>query len=268
MSATTGKSWQVGTYVDSTPSDLGGIPFDVKVQRHATTTKEAGTSQRRLASIQTGGVYYTIDFKMKMRVLGTFINVNAMPTEEADLPSFNLYVSDGTTKKGYTTSYVNTCNLKAQQDGAIVASIQVVSLAAEAKDLTITLPTSATMTKASVTTFSFGGTIAKWIEFDFGVNNNVTVVSTGNGVAMTEIYAKQAEYSGSAKWVKTVDPIYGFSTTVTSTLAITLVDNQDSPATVVYTFASVRASVNEYYVQELDLTYEGATWDGDSLVIS
>ncbi|MFA5307661.1 MAG: phage tail tube protein [Candidatus Babeliales bacterium] len=269
MSSTTGKSWVLGTYVTTVFTDLGGKPFDVRIQRHSTTTKEAGTGQRKLASIDSSGVYYTIDFKLKITALATFINVNCFVTAEGTLPSFSLYTDDGTTKRGFTTCYVNTCSIDGGQTGALTASIQVIAIANEDKTLTGTLPTLAPMTKAAVTTLSIGGTtITKWTKWNFSVNNNVKVLATGNGVAMTEIWAQQAEYSGSFTFVKTASLTYGYAADVAKDLIFTLVNNAVAPVTTTYTFDDVRASSNEYYVSELDITYESVTWDGDELAIT
>ena len=269
MSSTTGKSWVLGTYVTTVFTDLGGIPFDVRIQRRSTTTKEAGTGSRKLASIDSSGVYYTIDFKLKVTALATFINVNCFVTAEGVLPSFSLYTDDGITKRGFTACYVNTCNIEGGQTGALTASIQVIAIANEDKTLTGTLPTIAPMTKAAVTTLSIGGTtITKWTKFSFNINNNVKVLATGNGVAMTEIWAQQAEYSGAFTFVKTASLTYGYATDVAKDLIITLVNNAGSPVTTTYTFDDVRSTSNEYYVSELDITYESVAWDCDELAIS
>lgn len=260
MDSTTGKNWIIGTYVGSTGANLGGIPFDVRVSRKATNTKEAGTGQRRLASIDTSGVHYVIDFKLKLTSLN-FINTNCMPTAEGDLPANNYFISDGIDKRGFKNGYVNTCRVEIKQTGAIVASIQVIALDTEAQDLTIPNPTGAPLTKSALTSLTIAGVpITKWTDVWFEVNNNVQVVSTGNGVAATEVYAKHVEYSGSATYVKTAALAYGFSTTVTGDFVVALGST--------YTFISARASTNDYYVQELDLTYEAVSWDCDKLVIT
>jgi len=269
MSSTTGKSWAIGTYVDSTPANLGGIPFDVKITKKATVTKESGTGQRKLASIDTSGIYWVIDFKLKVQVLATFINAKCMITAEGALPSFNLYTDDGTTKRGFTGCYVNTCQIDVGQTGAMTASIQVIALANEDKTLTITQATEAPMTKASVTAPVINGvTITAWQKISFGVNNNVEVVATGNGAAMTEIFAKQAEYSGSIQLVKKASMIFAYSTDVNGDLVLAFVDNQSSPITKTYTFDEVGMASNDYSVRELDVTIESVSWEGDELTIA
>lgn len=267
--STTGKQWVLGTYVDSTLTNFGGIPYGTKIARNATNTKEPGSGQRKLASIDTSGVYYVIDFKLKVTNLSTFIIGKCFVTAEGALPSFNLYGYDGITKKGFTGCLVNTCKLSVGQTGALTADIQVIALATEDKDLTTPLPTEAPMTKAAVTTLSVGGTsIVKWQKLSFSINNNVEVIATGNGVAMTEIYAQQAEYDGDLTFAKTAELTYGYSTDVTKDIIITLTDNQSSPSTKTFTFDDARANSNEYSVDELKLTYESITWDGDELAIT
>ncbi len=269
MSSTTGKSWVIGRYATSTFYPLGGIAFDVKVDRKSSTTKQPGTGQRKLASTTTSGIYYVIDFKLKVQILASFITSYCMITAEGALPSFGLYVDDGITKRGFTGCYVNTCNLEVDQAGALVASIQVIAIANEDKTLTGTSNTEAPMSKASVTAFTLGGNpLSKWTKIGFSINNNVEVLSTGNGVAMTEIFAKQAEYSGSIDFVKTAALAYGYTTTQVADLVITLVDNQSSPATVTFTFDDVRANSDGYMVQELGITREKIDWDGDEVAIS
>jgi hypothetical protein len=268
MSSTTGSSWKVGRYETTTPYDLGGIPFDVKVTKHASVTKEAGTGTRKLASIDSSGVYYTIDFKMKVQVLATFINVYCIPTAEGAITAASLYVTNGTTTRGFT-AYCNTCSIDINQTGAIVASIQMVAVANEDKTISITNAAQTPMTKAAVTTLSIGGTtITKWTKISFGVNNNVKVISTGNGVAATEIFAQQAEYSGNITFVQTAALVYGYATDVVKDIIITLTDNQSSPVAKTYTFDDARASSNEYNVAELDITYESISWDCDELAIT
>ncbi|MFA5307004.1 MAG: hypothetical protein WC365_06165 [Candidatus Babeliales bacterium] len=232
-------------------------------------TKEAGTGSRKQASIDSSGVYYTIDFKMKVQVLATFINVYCIPTAEGDITAASLYVTNGITSRGFT-SYCNTLSVEGNQTGAIIASIQMIAIANEDKTITITNATQTPMTKAAVTTLTLGGTpITKWTKWSFGVNNNVKVISTGNGVAATEIFAQQAEYSGNITFVQTASLAYGYSTDVAKDLIITLTDNQSpTPAAKTYTFDDVRATSNEYTVSELDITYESVAWDGDELAIT
>lgn len=268
MSRTTGQSWKVGRYDGATPYDLGGIPYDIKVTKHVSVTKEAGTGSRKLANIDSSGVYYTIDFKMKVQVLDTFINVYCIPTAEGAITPANLYVTNGITNRGFT-AYCNTVTIEGNQTGAIVASIQMVAVANEDKTVTITNASQTPMTKAAVTTLSLGGTsITKWTKWSFGVNNNVKVIATGNGVEATEIFAQQAEYSGSITFVQTAALAYGYSTDVAKDLIITLTDNQTVPVAKTYTFYDVRATSNEYYVSELDVTYESINWEGDELDIA
>ncbi|MFA5307669.1 MAG: hypothetical protein WC365_09530 [Candidatus Babeliales bacterium] len=270
MSSTSGISWFVGTYSGDVFSNLGGIPYDVHVTRKSTTTKEPGTGQRRLASIDTSGVHYVIDFKLKIITLADFISGKCFVTAEGTLPSLSLYVTDGITERGFTTAYVNTCSVDITHPGAIVANVQVIAIAGEDKAaVTGAADTGTVMTKSALTTLSLGGTtITKWIKVTFGVNNNVQVLSTGTGAVCTEIWAGHAEYSGSITLVKTAELSYGYSTVVTKDLIITLTDNQGSPVATTFTFDDVRASSNEHYVQELGLTYEGVTWEGDELAIT
>lgn len=264
MSSTTGKSWVLGC----AGADLGGIPFDIKVDRHTTVTKEPGTGQRKLASISSSHVYYSLDFKMKVQVLATFITPYCMPTAEGEITAVDMYVYDGITKRDFTM-YCNTCNLEVKQTGAIVASVQMLGIANDVGDETITFDTEVPMTKSAVTTFSVGGTsIAKWISLSFGVNNNVEVVSTGNGVAATEIFAKQAEYSGEIEFAKTAELTYGYSTDVAKDVVIVLTDNQSAPVATTFTFDDARSTSNSYNVAELGLTIERISWEGDELTIT
>jgi len=269
MSSTTGKSWALGRYSGATPYDLGGIPFDVKITKKATVTKEPGTGQRKLASIDTSGIHWIIDFKLKVQVLATFITSYCMITAEGALPSFSLYTYDGTTKRGFTGCYVNTCQIEVGQTGAMVATIQVIAIANEDKDLTITNATEVPMVKASVTAPVLNAaTLSKWTKITFSVNNYVEVLATGNGAAMTEIFAKQAEYSGSITFVKIAALTFGYSTDVNGDLVLVFTDNQTVPVATTFTFDEVSSSSNEYSVKELDITMENVNWEGDELTIA
>ena len=67
------------------------------------------------------------------------------------------------------------------------------------------------------------------------------VVATGNGVAATEIYAKEATYSGQVQFVKTAGFVFGFGTSVTnSTVVYTIVDNQSEPITKILLLTSAK----------------------------
>ncbi|MCW3994924.1 MAG: hypothetical protein NWE98_02090 [Candidatus Bathyarchaeota archaeon] len=264
---TTGKNWVLGTYSGSTGQNLGGKPFNVKIERHMlSTADEAGTAQRRLVNQAASGIYYIITFKLKLQNL-YFITTYCMPSEEGDLPSFNLYTDDGIEKRGFTNCLVDTCQISVEQGGkAVVASVKVLAISSESANISITPATAAPITKAGILTTLNNIQLTKWVNIDFGVNNNVQVVESGNGVECTEIFAQQAVYSGRLRWIKTGALAYGFSTTTKHILTITVIDNESTSKTL--TFSNAIGSPNSKDVEELGLTFEEVNWIADTMVIS
>lgn len=270
MSTKTGINLSVGRYDGTTPYALGMRVTSCKVKKLPLhNTDEAGTATRQVDQTSTG-FYYEIQLRGKVKRFTDYITTYCMITAEGNLPSHNIYVDDGIESRGFTGCYVDKCNISGRQNGVVMADITIKALADEVKDLTITEATEAPISKAGVSTISFGGAAkTKWTTWNFAVDNHVQVVATGNGVAATEIYAKEATYSGQVQFVKTAGFVFGFGTSVTnSTVVYTIVDNQSSPVTKTFTFASAKFESNEYGPEELDLNYETVTWRGYSLVIS
>lgn len=269
--STTGKSWVLGVYSGASCVHVGGKPFDVKVSKELLSVEgEPVTGQRKVGNLAASGIYYVIDFKMKLQDLTDFIIAYCMPSAEgngSDLSSFNLYVSDGTDSMGYTGCLVDTCTIDVGQGGkAAVATVRVLSIANESKSFTVTPSAHAPITKTGFS-IKVGGTAkAKWRTISFTVKNNVEVAESGNGVACTENFPKHAIYNGSADWIKTATIAYGYSTTVKATIEITILDNNS--VTKVFTFANAAGNSNNTAVQELNQTIENLEWTGDGLVIS
>jgi hypothetical protein len=270
MSSTTGRVWQIGTYEGTTPAGLGGkIVSCTGPEKHASNRFDPNTGSRK-ADLNTTGIYWTIGFRLKVQKLAPFINSKCFVTAEGVLPSFNLYTFDGITKTGWTDCLVDTCDLSIDQEGYLIADVVVVSRGSEVKDLTIPVDSESPMSKSAVTAFSIGGTaISKWVTLKFGVKNNVQQVASGNGAAITDIYAKYAEYNLDVQIIKTGAPQYAVdSTTKSKAVSVTLTDNQAEPVSVTYTWANMDVSSNSSSIEELNLTYERISAVSNGLVIS
>jgi hypothetical protein len=268
--STTGVTVKIGTYSGTTPASLGGkiVSSTGPEKLVLNNTMEPSTGTRQ-ADLTTTGVYWKIPFKMKIQKLTPFINTNCFITAEGTLPSFNLYYQDGLTKIGFTSCYVDTCKISKDRNGFLTSDIVVISLGNEVKDLTITPDTETPMSNSNVTTFSIGGTsIAAWDSFDFSVNNHVTVVSSGNGDAATDIYPAEATYEINAKTIKKAALAYGIDDTITKSVVFTLTDNQIAPVAKTYTFANANISSNSNTVESLGIVYENIRAVANGLVIS
>lgn len=180
-------------------------------------------------------------------------------------------MSDGLTKQGWTNCLVDTCDLSLDQEGYLVADVVVASLSCEGRDLTVPTDSALPMTKESVTTLSVGGNslAANWTALKFGIKNNVTQLSSGNSVAMSEQYARHAEYSLDLQVLKKAQMQYGAdSTTRTRSVIIGLRNNQATPATTTFTFTNMDLSSNSISVDNLNAVYERIAGASNSVVIS
>jgi hypothetical protein len=221
--------------------------------------------------LNTTGIYWTIGFRLKLQNLSSFITAHCFKTGETALSTFNLYVSDGLTKAGWTNCLVDSCDLSLDQEGYLVADVVVSSLDSESRDLTVPADTVLPMTKESVTTFSVGGNslVSNWTSLKFGIKNNVTQLSAGNSVSMSEQYARHAEYSLDVQILKKAQMQYGTdSTTKTNVVVIGLRNNQASPSTTTFTFANMELSSNSVSVDNLNVVYERIAGAANSVVIS
>jgi len=270
MSVTTGKNWKVARYVTTTPYNIGGIPSTPEFSKHTEQTEEQGTGQRRLVNLHTTNIYWEITWKMKLQRLASFVNAYCMITAEGDLPSCNLYMSDGVTERGWTGCLVDKCEVNIDQRGSITADITAFSNANEAKSLSVTYETEAPITKSGVSVLSVGGTaITKWTNIRFGVSNNVAREPTGSTDVVSEIFARHPVYTGQITLVKTAaTPHYAFDTTKEKTVIITIVDNQGAPVTTTFTFTNAAVNVDRVHVAELGLTYEVISFTAKQLTIS
>jgi hypothetical protein len=239
------------------------------VNKIGETTNEPSTATRQVDQSSTGFAWQ-IDIKMKVQVLADYITSYCMITAEGALNSHSLYVDNGNVKRGFTGCYVDKCKLSLDQTGSLIADITVLANGDEDKSLTVTEETEAPMTKAAVSAFTSGGSgVSKWVNFSFAVDNHVQKQSTGTSNMVSEIWPKEATYSGSFKAVCLGTPQYGFGvTTTTKTLVWALADNQSSPVTTTFTFTNAKCKSNKYGWTELDLVYEDLDWDCASLTIS
>jgi hypothetical protein len=266
--STTGKSWKIARYSGTTPYNIGGIPSAPKFVKHAANELEKGTGQRRLILLQATNIYWELSFRMKLQNLD-YIITYAMPSAEADLPLHNLWFTDGISSRGFTNVLIDKCDLEIKQTGSIIANITAFAITNESKTLTVTYDTDAPMTKSAVQTITVGGNaLTKWTDLSFGVANNATREATGTTDIITELYARDPNYNGRFKFVKLIEPMYGFDATLKQSIVLSLKDNRTSPITKVFTFANAALKQNPVEVQELDLTYETIDWVGDRLVIS
>ena len=267
----TGMDWSLGLYTGSSAQSLGGrIVSCTGPEKHASNHFDPHTGSRR-ADLHTTGIYWTIGFRLKLQTLSPFITAHCFKSNEAALSTFNLYVSDGITKQGWTNCLVDSCDLSLDQEGYLVADIVVSSLGSESRDLTVPADAVLPMTKESVTTFSVGGNslASNWTSLKFGIKNNVTQLSAGNSVSMSEQYARHAEYSLDVQILKKAQLQYGTdSTTKTRNVVIGLRNNQASPATTTFTFANMDLSSNSVSVDNLNAVYERIAGAANSVVIS
>jgi hypothetical protein len=267
MSSKTGKDWVIARYEGSDTYGLGGKIVNCKKIKHAENSLEAETGTRK-TSLSTSGIYWELNIKMKVQKLGDFINTYAFVTAEGTLPSFNLYVSDGIDKKGYSDCLVDKCQINIKQSGAITAEITVIAKNVETKDLTVTPSTETPMTKTAVTEHKIGGvSVQNWIDISFSVENHVQKISSGNGLTVSDVYAKEATYSLEETIIKKATLQFDYDTTTSKTVEISLTDNQATPVTKKYTF-QMDVSTNSSGVEELDITQEEISAVGNSLVIS
>ncbi len=268
MSITTGKDWKVARYSGASVYNIGGIPSRPSVTKHATTEQEAGTGQRRAVHLHATNIFYEIAFKMKLQTLADYITTYSMITAEGSLPSHYLYVYDGVTKIGFTNCFVDKCDIEVKQTGAATVDIAAYASTNETKDLTVTPATTRPITKSGFAVTIGGTSITKWTDLRLGIDNGVKKVPTGTSDVISEVFGTMPTYSGRITFLKTGAPQFAFDTTLKKTIVITIVDNQGAPVTVVLTFTNAAMKTDQYYVEELNETYEVVDWTCDQLTIS
>jgi hypothetical protein len=271
MSSTvTGVTQKIGTYEGTTPSSLGGkIVSSSGPEKRVLNQTESPSTGTRQVDLNTTGIYWAIPFRMKLQILSKFLIGKCFVSNEGELESFNLYYQDGATKKGFANALVDTCKISIDQQGFIVADVSPLALAPEAKDFTITPDTERVMTKAAVT-LTIGGTeVTGWESIDITVNNHVTVASSGNGDAATDLFAKEATYEISVKLFKKAALQFGEdSTTKQKTIVLTITDNQTVPVAVTFTWVNAELSSNNNSLEGLGIVYEDIKAKAKNLVIT
>ena len=166
---------------------------------------------------------------------------------------------------------MDSCDLSLDQERYLVADIVVSSLGSESRELTIPADSVLPMTKESITTLSVGGNSlsANWTSLKFGIKNNVTQLSSGNSVSMSEQIARHAEYSLDVQILKKAQMQYGTdSTTRTRSVVIALRNNQTNPAVTTFSFANMDLASNSISVDNLNAVYERIAGVSNSVVIS
>jgi hypothetical protein len=194
----------------------------------------------------------------------------AMVTAEGTLPAHGLYVTDGSVKRGFTDCLIDRCDIEVDQTGSATAELTAFSIANEAKDLTVTYDTEAPITKKGFTAVEIGLTsIAKFTSLRFGVVNNIARVPTGTTDVITELFARDPNYSGRLTFLKTASqPIFNWDATLKQNVLITIQDNQATPVSKTFTFTLAAMRSNPFDVEELNETYERIDWQGDKVTIA
>jgi len=265
--STTGKSWKIARYDGVTPYNIDGIPSAPIITKHVDQEQELGTGQRRMLNLDATNIYWTVNMRMKLLRLDQFIKPYAFVTAEGDLPSFNLYTTDGTTAQGHTGVYVDRCEINVGQRGSAIATLNMICNAYETKTLTVTPDALIPITKAGFTASVGGTSITKWTNIRFAVDNSVARVPTGTGAVVSEVYPRQPVYTGRIEFVKTGAPLFGYDAVVKRDVIIAVTDNQATPVTKTFTFTNAAVNEDAYQVENLDLTYEILTWTGDKLTL-
>ena len=265
--STTGKQWILGLYSGASPAPLGGQVVSAKIKKHAENKHESGTGTRT-TNLTTTNIYWTIDFKMKVKRLADFFTIYAMPTAEGTLTPFSLYAYDGTTKKGFTGCLVDKASLSLDTEGVLVADASIIASANEVKDLTITERTEAPMTKSALTALSIGASVlTEFSKLKFSVDNHVQKQASGTGDAISDVYAKEATYAISIDLIKKTASKFAYDGTKSAAIVITLANNQVAPVTTTFTFTGNLTS-NDYTVEELGITQENVSCAAAVLAIS
>ena len=268
--STTGKSWVLGRYSGSTPYALGGKLQSVpSISKHAENTFTAGTGTRK-ADLDSTNIYWSLDFRLKMQILTSYFNAYAMISEEGTLPSHSLYTYDGITKRGFTGCLVDKASLEINTTGPIIGSFNVLAATNEDKDLSITPDTEVPMTKTALTTLTVleASKLTKFTTVRMAVDNHVNRQASGTGHTIGDIFARHATYTVDIEIIKTSGLTYDYDTTRQGNIVVALQDNQGAPVTKTYAFANMAVRENHYRVEELGLTFEKISAEGNSLVIT
>ena len=246
---------------------MGIKPVNVSVRHVSSTTNTPQTQTRTVDQVNTDR-YYEIHVKGKVQVLTDYVTTYAMPTAEGALTSHSIAVEDGNESVGYTGCLVDKCTLTIERHNVLMADLIIKATGNEAKDLSPTDETETSITKAGVTTLTLGGAaISKWTEFSWGVDNHVELQGSGTADTISDIYGKEATYSGNIKFVKNTNVQYTVATG-TKALVITITDNQSVPVATTFTFAACGGKTDDTSVAELGLFTESLDWDAAGLVIS
>ena len=267
--AYTGKSWQLST---GTATYMGeGKILDAESSYEADIFSEPGTGGRQLATLPlTASALPRLRFTMNIRRLTDYVNTNAIITAEGTVPSHTLYSTDGVNPHDLTSAKVNTCEIRINRGESIKAIIEVIgktwgSTAFQAGLARAEDPIDWTKATLSIA----GASITNFRNMGFTVNNSVQAEFLGTTLTPTEVFERQAIYSGFVeRSVTGADKFSVVAAGTKSSVVYAITNNETIPVTKTYTFSSCPLRVSRKPVRALDLDIERIEWDSGVLVIT
>ena len=248
---------------------MGGSVIRAVPTLRGSIFKEPVTDSRQLGTLKGTGAIPGLDWTMNIKVLGTYIEIYAIPSAEGAITAHSLGYTDGIEVNELLKAMVDRCRILVRRGESVKAELSAVG-----EDLAVFVPATFLQdTEVAMDwtdcTLDIGGAVTNWREFAFGVNNNVVAEFLGTGLVPSDVEALQAEYSGHAiisrKGASQHAAVLGASET---SIAIALANHETSPVTRTYTFAKAVLKTSNIEVPGLGFELERIEWEAPGLVIT
>jgi len=262
----TGKDWAISM---GAASYMGGIILDADAEQRGRTFSEAGTGQRALATEpMVTEALPVLRFTMNIQRITDYINTKAIIDAEGAVPATTLYTDDGTNDHDLTASKVNTCEVRVRRGESIKAILEVIGKTWGTETYVAGVAREEQPTDWTKATITIGSAITNWRMFNMLVNNNVASEFLGTGVTPSDVFERQALYSGrverSITGARKFDKV---STPTKEDVVIAITDYQSTPVTKTYTFDKAAIKTSRVRVPALNLDIETIEWECGDLDI-